>query len=133
MKKSKKLVENVSEGSGYTFPRPPMSLDEALKDKTLGKWDVYSAITGKDWWGAGLGLGEIHPFNITQENMDKVYLVIKRMQRDKYYHDPTNPEHTPLHEYYKDAFEKIDQAFLKNDTKEFKKAVEDLLSRIVLD
>ncbi|MCW1296429.1 MAG: hypothetical protein OH319_01980 [Candidatus Parvarchaeota archaeon] len=107
-------------------------LDEALEKDTLGKWSVYHAITGKEWWGSKLGLGEIHPVKITKKNMDKVYLVIKKMQRNKYYYDPTNPDNI-LSRYYESTFENIDKAFLEGDLKKFKAAVEDLLLKIVLD
>ena len=59
----------------------PMSLEEALQQEVLGKWSFYSAVTGQEWWGAGLGFGETHSFEVTEENRDKIYLAAKRMER----------------------------------------------------
>ncbi|MEI7718287.1 MAG: hypothetical protein WCI72_00335 [archaeon] len=94
-------------------------------DDRLGKHEVFTQIVGRAPFG-GQFSGDVPEFEIKPEDKDKVYSLVKRMQ--KCYSD--KPATYPVKVYYSGRFTEIDQAFVSNDPKVFKEAVRGLMVAI---
>ena len=76
-------------------------------------------------------MGEVHPFEIRPEEVDKVYELVLKFKRryEKAYPDPKSPTRI----YYVRECEKIKAAYKSGNLKTFKYAVNGLLIAIVCD
>ena len=108
---------------------PPLSLDDALQQGSLGKWEFYSAVTGSDWWGADLGMGQVHPFKITPDNLGKIHKAAWRLRKN---YGPSHPI-PGVAAYYAGDFKAIDAAYRERNCKKMQEAVWDLLTSIVCE
>jgi hypothetical protein len=96
-------------------------------DDRIGKAEAFKLIVGQDR-GSGKYLGDVSSFEIKPEDVDKVYLTIKKMQRC--YH--SYPEY-PVSKYFAESFSKVENAYLATNSKAFQEAVKDLMMDIELE
>ena len=102
------------------------SLDQLISEKRIDKLDFYATITNQKAFSGSLLTGRIHSFTINPRDIDKIYLAVKKVQRN---YDLNNPSAN----YYEPCFEKIDEAYLNGNPRWFQDSVSLLLQKIVLD
>jgi len=93
-------------------------------DDIIGKREVFETIVGKHPFEGGFA-GDVPEFEIKPENVDTIYLAVKKFQRC-YHNDPTYP----VAKYYADSFSKIEEAYLSKNAEAFKEAVAGLMMDI---
>ncbi len=103
------------------------TLDDALLEPLIDKWDFYTAITGKDWWSEGMGIGNVHPFQIQKKDVDKIYELVLTFKRT-YARPGVSTE-----QYYLKSCEEVKAAYNSNDFDSFKEAIRRLLVSIACD
>ena len=100
-----------------------VSLSESRSMDCLYKWQFYSAMTGRDWWGeSGLMIGEVGYFEIPEEKIDDFYDAFTKFR--KLYQDKS---------YYSMFFAEVDDSYNSIDIPRFKEAIRDILEAIVCD
>ena|SRR3989338_1992592 len=93
-------------------------------DDRLSPFETFESIVGQRQCQGNFP-GDVPDFEIGQEEVDKTYLEIKKMQRcDHDCDDNLNAQ------YYKPSFEAIEKSYLDGNFKAFKEAVYDLMVKI---
>lgn len=93
-------------------------------DDRIGKWDAFKSIVGQKHC-SGKYPGDVPDFEVKPEDVDNVYLTVKKMQRC-YHGDPTYP----LAQYFAQSFSKVENAYLSQDHRTFQEAVRELMMDI---
>jgi hypothetical protein len=100
---------------------------DLLFDRDIGKWDLYRLIVGKDPF-KGQFPGDVPHFEIKSEDMDDVYIKVKKMQRC-YAKEPKRS----ISKYFAESFALIEEAYLYGDIDQFNDAVRGLMIDIDSD
>ncbi len=93
-------------------------------DDRVGKADLFKIVVGKARFG-GHSPGDVPDFKIKPNNVDEVYLAVKKMQRC-YHADQTYP----VAKYYASSFGEIENAYLSGNFNDFQEAVRGLMVAI---
>ncbi|MGV8087088.1 MAG: hypothetical protein ACP5N1_05655 [Candidatus Woesearchaeota archaeon] len=96
-----------------------MAIDDTISDGML-----FEKIVGKKSCNGNYP-GDVPDFKINLKQIDKTYLLIKKMQR-VYHSDPTYA----VSKYYAESFNNVEEAYLSKNLDAFKRAVKDLMMDI---
>lgn len=94
----------------------------------LGKANLFELVVGERRCGGSFP-GDVPEFQISEEDIDKIYLGVKKMQRC--YH--LQPDEYPVKQYYMQSFIDIEDAYLAGDFEKFYAAIKYLMISIDSD